>query len=97
MKKPIPGINIHTLPAMLTPSSTAVQPTDEPDTQNQNCRVARPPDDAPASTLAQAAVEAVISSGLAHTAISLAAQSAAPAAASALRFVMRLARRGARF
>ena len=81
---------------MLTPSTDA-QPATEPDAQNQNCRVARPPDDAPASTLAQAAVEAVISSGLAHTAISLVAQSAAPAAASALRFVMGLARRGPRF
>ncbi len=78
---------------MLTPSTDAV-PATEPDTQNQNCRVARPPDDALSGTLASTAVEALVSSGLVHTAVSLAAQSAAPAAASALRFVMRLARRG---
>ena len=97
MKKPIPGINIHTLPAMLTPSSTAVQPTDEPDAQNQNCRVARPDDDAFAGTLAQTAVEAVVSSGLVHTALGLVARSAAPALSSAFLFAMRLARKGPRF
>ena len=95
MKKPIHGLTIHT-PAMPTPSAAA-QPTTEPDVQNQNCRVARPDDDAFAGTLAQTAAEVLVSSGLVHTAISLAAQSAAPVAASALRFVMGLARRGARF
>ena len=81
---------------MLTPSTDA-QPATEPDAQNQNCRVARPDDDAFAGTLAQTAVEAVVSSGLVHTAIGLVARSAAPALSSAFLFAMRLARRGARF
>ena len=78
---------------MLTPSTDA-QPATEPDAQNQNCRVARPDDDAFAGSIAQTAAEAIISSGLVHTAISLAAQSAAPAVSSAFRLAMRLARRG---
>ena len=94
MKKPIPGLTIHTPTVMLTPS-TAAQPATEPDAQNQNCRVAPANDDAPTGTLlAQTAVEALVSSGLVHTAISHAAQSAAPAVSSALRFALRLARRG---
>ena len=82
---------------MLTPSTDA-QPATEPDAQNQNCRVARPPDvDAFAGTLAQTAVEAVVSSGLVHTALGLVARSAAPALSSAFLFAMRLARKGPRF
>ena len=97
MKKPIPGLCHlpHTI-AMLTPS-TAAQSTDEPDAQNQNCRVARPDDDTLASTFVGTAAEALVSSGLAHTAIALVARSAAPAVSSAFRFALGLARRGARF